>query len=135
MKKRELKLINGQLGELEREIMEVAWQSDRVSVREVLGQLKKKRQIAYTTVMTVMSRLYNKGLLRRNCRDEAAYCYWPAQSKKEFFASVSKRTINSLLKSFGEVAVAQFIDAVGSSDAKNLAQWREKLKEISVPHQ
>ena len=57
------------LGELEREIMDVLWDAGEASVRQVLEQLNARRvrtrHLAYTTVMTVMSRLADKELLSR----------------------------------------------------------------------
>jgi len=43
--------------------MRVAWSRDSVTVRDVLGVLSRKRELAYTTIMTVMGRLADKGLL------------------------------------------------------------------------
>lgn len=122
---------NYALGNLEAEIMEAIWKLNAASVRQVLDQLKKKRPLAYTTVMTVMGRLADKGLLSRRLQADGAYQYQPAQKKDDFLIAVSKQAANNLIKSFGEVAVAQFIDAVESSDLKNLAAWREKLKKIA----
>lgn len=122
---------NYALGNLEAEIMEAIWKLNAASVRQVLGKLKKKRPRAYTTVMTVMGRLADKGLLSRQLQADGAYQYRPAQKKGDFLIAVSKQAANNLIKSFGEVAVVQFIDAVESSDLKNLAAWREKLKKIA----
>ena len=53
-----------QLGELETAIMAIVWQRDgEVTVRQVWEALKPKRSLAYTTEMTVMSRLVPKGVL------------------------------------------------------------------------
>jgi len=52
------------LGDLESEVMEIIWsQKGAVSVKSVTEILIKRRQIAYTTVMTIMARLVNKGVL------------------------------------------------------------------------
>ena len=63
------------LGELKAAIMEVVWRADDVvRVRDVLDQLEPARQLAYTTVMTVMDNLYRKGWLSREL-DGRAYRY------------------------------------------------------------
>ena len=55
-----------QFGELEAVIMHRLWAWGRPAlVREMVDDLQKDRQIAYTTVMTVMDNLYRKGWLRR----------------------------------------------------------------------
>jgi len=119
------------LGELETEIMEIIWRLKSASVREVLQHLlKRRRQSAYTTIMTIMSRLAKKGILKRRFNGSGSYIYTPTQDKKTFFATNSRGTIERLIKQFGEVAVAQFIDVVEGSDQKDLVQWQRKLKKI-----
>lgn len=55
-----------QLGDLEDAVMTRVWQWNRpVTVREVLEDLQQERSIAYTTVMTVMDNLHQKGWVRR----------------------------------------------------------------------
>lgn len=129
MKKREIKQ---PLGELEAEIMEIVWRLKTVSVRAVLNRLKRRRKVAYTTVMTVMSRLAEKGILKRKLgKINGAYLYTFIQDKESFLAASSKKLINNLISNFGEVAVAQFIDMIESKDFKNAKNWRKKLKRVS----
>jgi predicted transcriptional regulator len=120
------------MGELEVEIMEVVWNSGQASVRDVLLRLKKKRKVAYTTVMTVMSRLHDKKILERNLNGSGAYIYLPVhKNKQDFLVSFSRKAINNLVQSFGEeLAVSQFLDFIGSKDAETVKKWQDKLKEI-----
>lgn len=118
------------LGELERQIMEVVWSHERVRVREVLTQLLFKRKIAYTTVMTVMARLYRKGVLKRKITKSGAYIYRATQKREQFFASMSKKAINHILKQYGEIAIAQFVAVINESDSEKLRQWRSALKNV-----
>lgn len=124
------KKISQALGDLEAEIMEIIWKLERTSVRGVFARLSQKRKIAYTTIMTVMSRLVDKEILDRQLDESGAYIYKPAQDKQTFLANASKKAINSLIKEFGEVAVAQFMDVIESSSAKDLEKWQKKLKKI-----
>jgi predicted transcriptional regulator len=80
--------------------------------------------------MTVMVRLHNKGILKRKLDETGAYIYTPVQDKRTFLERASKKAIKDLIREYGEVAVAQFIDAVESSNLKNLEEWRRKLKKI-----
>ncbi len=118
------------LGELETEIMEIMWKLKSASVREILGGIKKRKKAAYTTIMTVTARLAAKGILKRKLNASGAYVYTLAQDKESFLAARSKKIIKNLIDEFGEVAVAQFIDAVEDSDLKDLAEWQKKLKKI-----
>ena len=117
------------LAELETEIMTILWDLKNASVRAVVTRLRKKREVAYTTIMTTMSRLHAKGVLKRNQDASGAYIYTPTEDKQNFLAHVSGNMINNLLNNFGDVAVAQFIDILGNS-RYNTAEWRKKLKSI-----
>jgi predicted transcriptional regulator len=118
-------------GELEADIMEIVWKLERASVREVLTALTKRRHVAYTTVMTVMARLYDKGILKRELHESGAYMYTPHKSKEEFLEDASKTFIEALIQECGEIAVAQFFDVLERRDPKKLNEWRRKLKSIA----
>ncbi len=121
---------NNTLGELESEIMEIIWRSPQSSVRTVLTQLEKKRKVAYSTIMTVMTRLYDKGVLRRELDASGVFWYRSVQDKQHFLASASKKIINRLIREFGDIAIAQFIDVIESGDSKRKTRWHKKLRKI-----
>ncbi len=118
------------LGELEAEIMEIIWKLKSASVRDVFDKLKKHRKIAYTTIMTIMGRLVEKGILKRKLDDSGAYIYTSSQNKEDFLAASSRKLIKNLINNFGEVAVAQFMGVIEDSNLKDLAKWQKKLKKI-----
>lgn len=68
------------LTDQELEIMKVVWAVGNVTVREVYEELRKGRKLAYTTVMTMMGILEQKGHLTRKS-DGRAYVYRPSQPK------------------------------------------------------
>ncbi|GJF29759.1 hypothetical protein KNE206_24590 [Kitasatospora sp. NE20-6] len=77
-----------QLGELENDIMTRVWRWNRpVTVREVLHDLQAEREIAYTTVMTVLDKLHRKGWLRRE-QVGRAYRYEPVSSREAYTAAL-----------------------------------------------
>ena len=122
---------NNSLGELEKKIMEAVWDLKRASVRDVLNKIKKNDKPAYTTVMTVMSRLYKKNILKRKMSKNEAYIYTPAKDKEKFSTSITKNIIQSLINEYGEdIAVTQFINIVENSDLKKSKEWRQKLKKV-----
>ena len=117
------------LGELESEVMEIVWQySEPVSVRTVTEILQRKRKIAYTTVMTIMGRLVDKGLLKRK-ESGKAYMYQPAFSKEKFLTRISRQIIKNFMSSFGDVAVAHFVEEVGKLSSAKRTELRRLLKE------
>lgn len=98
------------LGELETQVMDIIWQAQEpFSVSDVVKVLSKKRTIAYTTVMTIMTRLTDKGLLKSNPSGKA-YLYKPAYSKDTFLTRVSRQIIKNLVSSFGDTAIAHFAE-------------------------
>ena len=118
------------LAKLEMAIMEELWRLKAASVRQVLFIIRKKKKIAYTTVMTVMSRLFEKGILKRRLDENNAYIYTPIQNKEAFSASISKNVINNLINDYGGVAIAQLIDVIDKKNKKELAGLLNKLKEV-----
>ncbi len=66
--------------DLELELLKIIWEHGQATVREVHQDLAKKRKIAYTTVLTMMGVLENKGHLRKSA-GERAYVYRPAEPK------------------------------------------------------
>ncbi|MFI5890307.1 BlaI/MecI/CopY family transcriptional regulator [Actinoplanes sp. NPDC051513] len=76
------------LGDLEREVMTVLWDAaEPLTVRQVHESLSRDRDLAYTTVMTVLDRLAKKSVVVQQKADRA-YRYVPAQSREEMTASV-----------------------------------------------
>ena len=70
------------LGDLEADIMSIVWEKGWTTVQDVKDALEPRRALAYTTVMTVMTRLADKGMLARQKKGRA-YTYAPAiRSKK-----------------------------------------------------
>ncbi len=104
------------LGDLEADVMEAIWARDRATVHDVHQALTAgDRELAYTTVMTVMSRLADKGLLEKQ-KDGAAYVYTPAASKEEFTRRTVGTVLSELLDDFTAPAMSQLLDFVGEQD-------------------
>ncbi len=83
------------LGPLERRVMDVAWEGrDTLSVSDVQEALGG--DLAYTTVMTTLDRLFKKGLLHRE-KSGRAFLYAPRQSRGEMESGLAGRLLESLL--------------------------------------
>ena len=113
------------LGTLESDVMEVVWQSlEPVSVKDVYGVLHKKRQIAYTTVMTIMLRLVEKGVLTRNLEGQR-YLYQPKLARKQFIANAVHGIFSTAVSTLGDEALTHFIKEIQKINPK---KRRELLK-------
>ena len=75
--------------------MKVLWENDECSVREVQRLLHRK--IAYTTVMTTLTRLFRKELAKRRFRGKG-YIYAPQQSREQFARFVAENTFTQFLE-------------------------------------
>lgn len=115
------------LGELEQAIMEVLWQRQQATVREVVGQLPRKPPLAYTTVATVMSRLVEKGLLVRS-RSGKVDQYRPVFDSAEFSRRAALAAVQHLVREYGDVALAQFAAALERADPERIARLRARYQ-------
>ena len=73
--------------------MDVMWEcTEPATVREVLNTISNERELAYTTVMTVMENLHRKGYLRRE-PDGRAFRYEPTQLREEYAANLMREAM------------------------------------------
>lgn len=107
------------LGELEAEIMECMWERGSASVREVHVCLAERREIAYTTVMTVMGRLADKGMLARRSEGRA-YVYSPSQTRDSFCTGVVKSVVAGLFGGTDRPVLAHFVESLSGDDGAEL---------------
>ncbi len=114
MKEPELKDKKPVLTGQELQIMKIVWQLGTATVREVYEELLKSRKIAYTTVMSMMGILEQKGRLRKTQRDRA-YVYSPTESKGEVVGNM----------------VHEFVKRVFDGSAKPLLVHLAENKKIS----
>jgi predicted transcriptional regulator len=96
------------LGDLELEIMELMWDRKQATVRDIVLQLRPTRPRAYTTIMTVMFHLSEKGLLHLQQQNRKTYVYTIAMTRDQYLDSVVSRMVDGLVEDFGDRALAQF---------------------------
>jgi predicted transcriptional regulator len=116
------------LGPLELSVMEVVWQAGTCNVRDVVQQLD--RELAYTTIMTTMDRLYKKGLLDRT-KCERAFIYSARIAKNDW----ERQRTDDLLAGFlagtqpsREMLISCLVDAVGEHDPDLLDKLEAKIQ-------
>lgn len=113
------------LGELERAVMDLLWQRDReMTVREVVRELAAERDLAHTTVMTVLDRLARKGLLRR-ARDGRAWRYYPAASRESYVAELMLGALD--MTGDRDAALTRFVHSVSGEEVGVLRDALGKL--------
>ena len=109
------------LFDLEAEIMEIVWEQgwDEFAVTDVHEVLESQREIAYTTVMTTVSRLYDKELLTRR-KEGRRYLYQPTMGRSEFIEAMTREVLGSLPPVGQEAAVALLVERVAEADEAEL---------------
>lgn len=125
------KSAEGLLGSLEYEVMQALWESAPANVPAVLERInarrRKKDRLAYTTVMTVLARLYDKGVLDRERRGRG-YDYTPLFDEAGLIEHLSRQEVGELLERFGDVALAQFAAAVDNADPDVVERLRALMR-------
>lgn len=89
--------------------MKVVWELPTATVREVYEALLKRRKVAYTTVMTMMKILDQKGYLVRKQVDRA-YVYRPAQTKKRVIQAMVRDFVNRVFNGSAEPLLVHLIE-------------------------
>ena len=115
------------LGPLEQEVMDVAWRLGDATVRDVHDELSSGRRIAYTTVMTTMTRLAAKGMLQRDTAG-LAHRYRPAVSREVYARSAVGEVLSWLLERYPEPAASYLAEVVDDVDVADLAQLRAAVE-------
>lgn len=106
------------IGELEAAVMSRLWDADRpLAVRDVLDDLATERPLAYTTVMTVMDRLWKKGLLTRE-EQGRAYLYAPVRSRAEHTAALMAEVLAD--SPDRTATLVRFAESVSAREARQL---------------
>ena len=118
------------LFELEAEIMDVVWSRklDQFAVSDVVSVLERRREIAYTTVMTTLARLHEKGVLERS-RDGKRYLYSARFSREEFLQSTARDVLRGLSSDAkGRGAIALLVETVSSADEDVLNELERMIR-------
>jgi BlaI family transcriptional regulator, penicillinase repressor len=105
--------------------MEEVWRQAETTVKLVMDALNRKSKPprAYTTYMTVMRRLNDKGLLKRT-RDGRHDTYVPALTREQYQERRAGAEVRGLVDEFGDVALAHFAKSLSTLDAARRRQLR-----------
>lgn len=116
------------LGELEQQIMDIIWEYRQCSTRDILAKLKQEKKLAYTTVATILQRLYEKGLLTKK-EDKLGYIYSPKLSKEKYSRNIAQSFLKKFIDSYGNTAIASFAQSIDKLPEKKRKYFLEILEE------
>src|SRR4029453_367511 len=108
----------------ELEMMKIVWQHDApVTVRDVYEALRTRRSIAYTTVMTSMKTLEQKGYLKAT-QQERAFVYKPAQPKQTVIRAMVRDFVDRVFNGSGRPLVVHLLedDQVTEADLRDITR-------------
>jgi len=122
---------SSRLTDVELEVMQVVWQLGGATVRQVHEVLSENRQVAYTTVMTMMNILEEKEYLRRSSKEGRAYVYEPVQPKGEVIASMVDDFVGRVLDGSARPLVAGLVQRkkLSKRDLDEIARIIEEADE------
>ena len=128
MKKRSLTA----LGETEMEVLHHVWELGRATVADVRSRILNERRVAYTTVMTVMKNLSEKGYLDYEV-DGNTYVYFPARKAEEVRHSLLKNLMSKVFKGSPAAVVQTLVSYESLSDdqRRQIIDLIKKLEEDS----
>lgn len=104
------------LGDLEAAVLGALWDSPAtLSVRDVLSRLKRRPALAYTTVLTVLDRLHDKGLVARE-KQGNAFIYWPRVSREAYLGGQAARMLTEAQVPVRRDVLMAFLDSAEHVD-------------------
>ena len=113
------------IGELEGAVLNALWDAGELSTPAVFEEVGKPRELAYTTILTVLQRLNRKGLLSRR-ESGKSHIYSPAVSRKEF-AERRGQSLAGVIVKLGSAGVVAFLAEATRLDPAVVDLMRDEL--------
>lgn len=107
--------------------MDILWNDVEMTIKDVQQTLDQEKLTNFNTVMTVMNRLVEKGILQKRTEGRSSL-YKPVLSRDDFLNTQSKEMTNELIDEFGNVVVSHMLDALEDVDDDLVAMLEKKLK-------
>ncbi len=117
------------LGELQAGILGALQKLGKASARQIMEEIGGERKFAYTTVSTVLDRLYRKGLVKRTkmtSRGGAKYIYSYA-APPDMRTGFVQRALNQLVSAFGPSIVPTIYNSLEQISKEETAELKRKV--------
>jgi predicted transcriptional regulator len=116
------------LGDLETRVLEAVWALGRPSpARAVHDRVVEEHAVSPLTVITVLNKLVDKGILTRRKVDDL-YHYEAVMSEAAFRAHASRRVVEGILSFGPEAVAASLVDVLAERDPAQLAELAELIR-------
>jgi len=120
--------LNRLFGGIESEVMNLLWEKGPLKGKDVHEALRKKKETALTTILTVLDRLSKKGFVRKD-RDAGLTIYSASVSRQEFEASVTSELVRSAYELSPDLAISAFSDIFSKMKSDELDRLAELIEE------
>ena len=104
-------------------IMKVVWQLESATVRDVYERLRKRRPVAYTTVLTMMRILEHKGYLKKT-QTEKAFVYRPAKPRAQVLAGMVREFVDRVFDGASRPMLLHLVNEAKLNDKERKALLR-----------
>lgn len=121
--------LNRFFGSLEAKVMDILFEGPEMTIKDVKQKLDQEKSTNFNTVMTVMNRLVDKGILVKRVEKRTSM-YKPLLSKEDFLRTQSKELTQDLMDEFGPLAVNHMLDALDEADPVLIEKLEQKIKQL-----
>lgn len=121
--------LNRFFGTLEAKIMDILWAGPEMAIKDVQHQLEREKPVNFNTVMTVMNRLVEKGILEKR-QEGRSFLYQPVLTREQFLDNQSKELTHELIEEFGPLVVNHMLDALEEADPSLMEKLEQKIKQL-----
>ena len=104
-------------------IMKVVWGLESATVRDIYEQLRERRDVAYTTVLTMMKILEHKGYVKKT-RVERAFVYRPARPRQQVLGGMVREFIDRVFDGASRPMLLHLVKETKLSDKERKALLR-----------
>jgi len=113
----------------ELEVMHVIWGREHATVRDVYEALRKRRKVAYTSVMTVMKILEQKGYLKKK-QEDRAYVYQPARPRAQVLRGMVRDFVDRVFQGAATPLLVHLVEdeRLSPDDLAEIRRLLEKAK-------
>ncbi len=117
------------LGPLEMEVLDVIWEMGQATSREIFEKMRERKRLGQSTVLTVLRRLSDRGILNRDAGGDV-YVYSPVMERKELGGRMIDDVVNRIFGGAVEPVIAHLMDRkdVKGLDLERLLALREQLE-------
>ncbi len=98
------------MSKLEQEVMAIIWKCQSCSVRDVMVKLTNTK-LAYTTVGTILQRLYKKGIVARKSLG-VSFVYLPKVTKETYAKKLAQVFVKNFYSAFSDAAIVSFAESI-----------------------